>query len=130
MQVSTGVWHVDTECIYDASDYVKVVNRLALLTRRDLVLDNVEAYFEEDAWVRFEIDGVRFDWALEVDDDWIDTSIFERFAELLAQCPSERRFLVSESSAQDFVLICPTDEEFGLLGSMTPVRFGPILATN
>lgn len=126
---STGVWHVDTECIYDASDYVKVVERLALLTRRELVLDNTEAHFETDGWVRFEIDGVKHDWALEVDDDWIDTSIFERFAELLAQNRSERRYLVSESSGQDFLLICPTDEEFDRLASLTPIRFGAILPT-
>ncbi|HNO77826.1 MAG TPA: hypothetical protein PKN33_07160 [Phycisphaerae bacterium] len=127
---STGIWHVDTECIYDACDYVKVVNRLALLTRRDLILENVEAHFENDAWVQFDIDGAKYHWELEVDGDWIDTSIFERFAVLLAQNQSERRYLVSESSGQDFLLICPTDEEFDLLASLTPVRFGPILPLN
>lgn len=122
----TGVWHLDTECIYDAVDYVKAVKRLANLTRGDVRVEDIEAYFEDTAWVRFHANGEAVRWDLEVSDDWIDDSLIERFDGLLRAGGSARRICASESEGQDFLLVCPTREEYDRLTAVSPERFHPV----
>lgn len=122
-----GVWRIDTECIYKAADYVAVVERLARLTRFDVRAEHVEAHFADQAWVRFDANGGHQHWELEVCDDWIDVAIFTRFAQLLRETDSDRRFYGSVSDGQDFLLICPTPEEFKRFTGLTETQYAPLV---
>lgn len=121
---SAGVWYLDTECIYSADDYIRAVERLITLTRGELRIENLEARFEDaEAWVRFNLDGTSHHWDLEVSDDWIDTTLIDRFAGLLAERRSERRYCVEQTSGQDCLIICPTRDEFRRLSEVSPRPF-------
>ncbi|HRX83691.1 MAG TPA: hypothetical protein P5572_01585 [Phycisphaerae bacterium] len=121
-----GVWHLDTECIYDADDYVKVVDRLVRLTRGDLQLENVSAHFGETAWVRCRHNGQDHHWDLRVNDDWIDLTLIINVDGVLRASASPRRFCCFDSDTQDLLLVCPTWEEFERLGELAETDFGPV----
>lgn len=123
---SAGIWHLDTECIYDPNDYVKVATRMMLLTRGDLQLDNIRANLEGESWLRFEHDGTAYDWQIKVDDDWIDISVIDRFAELLERQQSERRYFASVTDTQDCLIVCPTQQEFDAILKLTSEEFTAI----
>lgn len=123
---SAGIWRLDTECIYEPNDYVNVARRLEMLTRGDVQLNDLEANLEGDAWLRFENEGDLYDWPIEVNDDWIDTGVIDRFAELLERKRSERRFFASVTNTQDCLIVCPSREEFDVLIQLIADELTPI----
>ena len=43
---SNHIWHLDTECIEDHGDYIRVAKRMALLSGNDLPIEQLEDYVD------------------------------------------------------------------------------------
>jgi len=121
-----GAWTFDTECVYDASDYVKAMNRAVELTRGEIVVSDVQAHFEDTAWLRFRYDGRDIHWDLQVDDDWIDLSFVDRLDGLLRESGSSRRYCCIDTRGQDVLLLCLTEGELHRLKRLCESEIGPI----
>ncbi|MBM7364750.1 hypothetical protein [Priestia taiwanensis] len=99
VDVSDDVWHFDTECIEDNGDYVQIVERVKALSKGLLEIENIRDAVdieEEEATLTFTLAGKEYHWDLEVDNDWVDGTIFDRFNELLAQQKTEKRIAILE----------------------------------
>ena len=120
---SDDIWCFDTECIGDAEDYVRVIERLASMTRGDIKVADVRASIDDDAWVAFEANGQSIKWEIEVNDDWIDPEVMQKFVSLHASCGSRRRFCAPPPVDQTVMLICPTREEFQKLNTLVLHKF-------
>lgn len=82
--VSNNIWHLDTECIEDIGDYVRIIERLMKLSNIDI--RNIKDYVDleiEAAWVSFEFESKLIKWELKVDGNWIDPEIFDKFIQLI-----------------------------------------------
>jgi hypothetical protein len=74
-RICNQVWNFDTECINATGDYVKIVEKLAVLIGTpNYLAEIVDAVdFEENtAWLEYVIDGKRRHWSIELNDDWAD----------------------------------------------------------
>ncbi|MCA8968203.1 MAG: hypothetical protein KDC95_00415 [Planctomycetes bacterium] len=81
------VWMCDAECIYDRGDYKTIVERLEHMTSKALSLEDIDDEVDIErgiARVRFSHSGQTVRWKFAVHDDWLDGSIFPRYAKLLA----------------------------------------------
>jgi len=106
--ISNKVWHFDTECIEDHGDYVSIAHRLRDLTEGDLPIENAMDYIDIDAgqaWLSFELGGIKYKWDLVVDDDWVDTNLFAKFADLLSLHDSGKSFAMMDLKGQDFLIL-------------------------
>ncbi|HWD20442.1 MAG TPA: hypothetical protein VHB20_14315 [Verrucomicrobiae bacterium] len=59
-RISDDIWHVDAECIEDHGDYVRLVQRFAILTKGLLPLNNIRDHVAVDkgeAWVEFDLEA-------------------------------------------------------------------------
>lgn len=107
---SDSIWHFDTECIEDHGSYAAIAERLAVLAQPALPIEDVEDYVDvenQEAWLSFKLDGQTENWVATVNDDWIDETIFSRFAALL-QSRSEKRFTYIDLGGQDCLIGCAT----------------------
>jgi hypothetical protein len=122
---SNNVWHFDTECIEDHGDYVAIARRLASLSQGALTLSDLQDHvdIENDlAWLSFRIGDQLIRWELAIDDDWVDPAVFDRFAALLAQSGSERRFVFIDLQGQDCLVACMTTAEKDNLERATDLK--------
>jgi hypothetical protein len=123
---SDDVWHFDTECIEDHGDYARIAARMSALAQGDLplrsILDHVDLE-EEVAWLEFELEGERFHWEMEVSDDWVDPTLFTRFAHLMEQRDTTRRFSYLDLEGQDCIIGCCTPEQLAALRKETGLRW-------
>lgn len=98
VSISNNIWYLDTECIEDNGDYIRIVKRLVTLSQGILEVENlidsidIEAY---EATISFELKSKHFNWPLEVNDDWLDMSIFSKFNAVLEKLNSEKKFFVA-----------------------------------
>jgi len=123
---SDDIWHFDTECIEDHNDYVRIAQRLSDLAAGGLPVEEVNDYVEiEDgeAWVSFRIDGQTVRWDAEVDDDWVDATILSRFAELLRNRGTGKRYTYYDLGGQDCLIGCATAEMLERLRVATGLDF-------
>lgn len=96
--ISKSLWYLDTECIEDTGDYVRIVGRVADLTQDSLLLSNIHDYVDIDnkkVWVAFSIGDKKYKWELKAKDDWLDINIFSRFNKLLSNKKSTKQFAIS-----------------------------------
>lgn len=120
---SDGLWCLDTECIENAEDYVRIIERLAVMTRGDVKVTNVRADIEGRAWVAFEANGRAIKWDVVLNDNWIDPEVMQKFVTLHVECGSRRRFCAPAPNDQTVMLICPTREEFKKLNTLARYKF-------
>ena len=72
-RICDRVWNFDTECINATGDYVKIVQKLVLLTGTpDYLIEIVDRVEEDTAWLEYTIEGRRPHWSIELNDDWAD----------------------------------------------------------
>jgi xanthosine utilization system XapX-like protein len=74
-RICDRVWNFDTECIYATGDYVKIAQKLGLLTGTpDYLTELVDSVdFEaNNAWLEYTIESRRQRWSIELNDDWAD----------------------------------------------------------
>ncbi|WP_017428254.1 MULTISPECIES: hypothetical protein [Paenibacillus] len=83
INVSDKIWYLDTECIEDHRDYVRVIMRLENMTKLNLnkITDYVDIQ-NSTVWVSFEYMNEFIRWEMKVEDDWLDMEIFKKFNEL------------------------------------------------
>lgn len=123
---SDDVLFVDTECIENHGDYARIAERMRALSGGALPLENIRDYVDVeagDAWLEFDLDGERQHWDLEVDGDWIDTTLFSRFVALMNARGAGRRYTYISGGGQTFLVGCSTEEELRCLRERTGLGF-------
>lgn len=122
---SDHLWHFDTECIEGDGAYVRIAERMRHLARGDLPLTNVRDRVDFDegvAWLAFDLDGETIRWELELDNDWVDASVFTEFAELLERRRTGKRFTYLDLGGQDCIIGCATPETLAQLNARTGLQ--------
>jgi hypothetical protein len=97
-RISDDVWHVDAECIEDNGDYIRLIERFAILTKGLLPLKNIRdhvAIEEGEAWVEFELEGKLIHWDLEVSDDWMAPELYSNLQQLASSRSDKKFFIVA-----------------------------------
>jgi hypothetical protein len=97
-RVSDDIWHVDAEGIEDNGDYVRLVERFAILTKGALPLKNIRDRVmveEGEAWVEFDLDGKTIHWDLEVSDDWMAPELYTNLQALVSSRSEKKFFIVA-----------------------------------
>ena len=111
---STNLWHFDTERIEDHGDYARIAERMRDMASDDLPLSDVEDFVDveaKEAWLKFALDGRIQRWTCEVDSDWVDPKVMSRFAALLEERETERRFTYLDLGGQDCIIGCFIEAE-------------------
>ena len=73
--ICSRVWNFDTECISETGDYVAIVSRICDVADCSDRITNIQDSVDIEsgnAWLKYEIDGNRRNWTVEVNDDWAD----------------------------------------------------------
>jgi hypothetical protein len=118
-----NLWHFDTECIEDEGSYVHIAKRMVEMAQGSLPLSDVSDHVsieERRAWLRFTFNGEPVHIECSVDDDWVDTSIFAHFVDLLAKCDPNKLFIYYDLGGQDCIIGCATRKEFMMLKMLIP----------
>lgn len=118
-----NLWHFDTECIEDAGSYIRIANRLAEMTQGSLPLADIQDHVDidaGDAWLRFKCQGKPVQIVCEVQDDWVDTSLFGHFVDTLAKCDPNKLFIYYDLGGQDCIIGCVTRAEYAKLQKLIP----------
>jgi hypothetical protein len=72
-RICDRVWNFDTECINASGDYMKIVQKLGLLSGSpDDLLEIVDRVEEDAAWLEYIIEGRKRHWSIELNDNWAD----------------------------------------------------------
>lgn len=126
--LSNNVMWLDAECIYGPEDYVWIARRMSALASPYLPLGNLRVSFDDvGGHLTFMLDGRKFHWTVRLDNDWVDGSLFHRFARLLAFRKSPKRFTFFDLGGQDFLVGCATPAEVRRLKEKAGVWFGSLL---
>ena len=117
---SVNLWHFDTECIEDNGDYKNIAERFAEMTQGSLRLEDVKDHVDieaGEAWLSFRFKGkqIKLDW--KVRDDWVDETIFHKFAELLKEADPSKMYIYYDLEGQDCIVGCVTKKDFECLRS-------------
>ena len=105
-RISDDIWHLDTECIEDNGDYVRVLERFVILAKGQLALTGLRDHVDIEngaAWLEFTFNGKKLHWDLEVNDDWLAPELYTQLQELVATRADGKFFIAGLS--QDS-LIC------------------------
>ena len=118
-----NLWHFDTECIEGDGSYVRIAKRMAEMAQGSLPLSDIHDHVDIDAgeaWLGFKCQGkpIRIDF--EVQDDWVDTSLFGEFVDLLAKCDPKKLFIYYDLGGQDCIIGCVTREQYAALQKVIP----------
>ena len=108
---SDQIWHFDTECIEGDWSYIRIATRMATLAGDALPLEQIGDSVDLEAgtaWLSFALDGQTYRWDVEVNDDWVDSSVLSRFAQLLEARKVGRRFTYVDLKGQDCLIGCAT----------------------
>jgi hypothetical protein len=125
-RLSDNIWHLDTECIDDPGSYITLAERMRDLAGGSFPLENIEDHVNieaGEAWLAFQLNGQRHKWDLAVNDDWVDTSLFTRFAELLQTRNTGKLFTYYDLEGQDCLIGCSTRDKLNLLRKKTGLKF-------
>jgi len=123
-----NLWHFDTECIEDHGDYKKIAARMAEMAQGSLPIENTRDYVDvekKEAWFSFSLRGNDIKIPCKVRDDWVDTAIFARFVELLAQSDSAKTYVYYDLGGQDCLIGCVTKEQLKSLNRQG-IKFVPL----
>ena len=125
--LSANIWHLDTECIEDHGAYAAIAHRMRGLAGDALKLEEINDYVdvveEGEAWLSFKLNGKQIRWEPNVQDDWVDAKIFNQFANLLAQQPTDKRFTYLDLGGQDCLIGCATPAQMEKLKRETGLDF-------
>ena len=71
----------------------------------------------------FTLDKRKYEWQLEVNDDWVDTELFAKFDALLRAGSSGKRFSFLDLGGQDCLIGCCNTGELVTLKERTGLEF-------
>ncbi len=80
MYVTDMAWTFDTEAIEQNGDYTKILENIKRISGGKLNFENIRDEINFDtrsAFVSFDFHGTSYTWKLNVNDDWVDTRLFE-----------------------------------------------------
>ncbi|MCA9815031.1 MAG: hypothetical protein H6677_21710 [Candidatus Obscuribacterales bacterium] len=123
---SDDVYHLDTECIENQGDYVKVAEKIIRLTGGELVVSDLEDDIELStgkARLSFKIGEHHYDWQATVNDDWLDPAILARFAMLAKEHKLNKPFCCHYFEGQDCLLTCMNESDMARLTKLTGLKF-------
>ena len=98
IHISNNVWYLDTECIEDNGDYIRIVERLITLSQGELTIESLTDSVDIEAneiTISFVLKGEHYTWSMEVNDDWLDINILSKFNSALDKLNSEKKFFVA-----------------------------------
>ena len=124
--LSDGIWRFDVECIYKTGDYVEIAKRIRALAGGSLPLKRIKDRIDSKsgtAWLEFDLEGRRVRWDLRVHRDWVDGTVFFRFAKLLASRRTAKRFTFYGLGGQDCLIGCATPSQVRRLRRRAGVWF-------
>ena len=111
-----NLWHFDTECIEDHGDYKQIVERMVQMAQGSLPLENIKDHVDlekEEAWFSFTFHGRETKVDCKVEDDWVDSTIFAKFVDLLNRSDPTKIYVYFDLGGQDCIIGCVTKEELG-----------------
>jgi hypothetical protein len=120
--VSNNIWHLDTECIEDSGDYVRIIERLMKLS--NIEIQNIKDYVDieiEEAWISFEFGSKIVKWELKVDGNWIDPEIFDKFIQLIGN--RSNRNIVIATLGQDCLVAYLSEEQLLNINRLVKYKF-------
>lgn len=120
--VSNNIWHLDTECIEDHGDYVRIIERFKDLTSADI--RNINDYIDivnDVAKVSFEYKNKNIEWDLMVDDDWIDPKLFDKLTDLIDD--NTNRKIVIATLGQDCLIAYMNEEQRKEINKLVKYKF-------
>ena len=96
---------------------------MAEMAQGSLALTDIQDHVDIDegeAWLSFKCQGkpVRID--CEVQGDWVDTTLFGQFADLLAKCDPKKLFIYYDLRGQDCIIGCVTRDQYAALQKVIP----------
>jgi hypothetical protein len=118
-----NLWHFDTECIEGDGSYARIAKRMAEMAQGSLPLSDFQDHVDMErgkAWLRFNCRGKLVHIVCEVEDDWVDSSIFGHFVHLLAECDPNKLFIYYDLRGQDCIIGCVTRQQFDKLKKVIP----------
>lgn len=83
-----------------------------------LPIENIRDYVDLEAgtaWLSFEYVDCNIRIDCKVQEDWVDTSIFARFVDLLAEADPSKIYLYYDLKGQDCIISCVTQQQFAKL---------------
>jgi len=123
-----NLWHFDTECIEDHGDYRRIVERMVEMAQGSLPLENIKDHIDlekEEAWFSFTFRGEEIKVECKVRDDWVDSTVFARFVDLLDKSDPGKIFVYYDLGGQDCIIGCVTRDELKRLNSEA-IKFVPL----
>jgi hypothetical protein len=123
--ICPGLWMCDCERIEDTGAYVRIIERLYLLSRQRLpvtdITDRVEIE-ENEAWVEFGLLNAKIHWSAKVEDDWMDPSVVVKFDTLLAEHTDLRIYSNHTDFGQAALFGCFTPDEFKKFARLSKIK--------
>jgi hypothetical protein len=127
-RLSSDVWHFDSECIEGDGSYMAIAHRLRDLSDgllplaeiADSVPDN--GLITRKAMLAFWLNGHYYHWKLEIEGNWVDATLFRRFARLLADQNTSKRFIYY-GLGQDGLIAFASPEQLETLNCETGLDF-------
>jgi len=122
---SDSCWHFDMEAVEGEGSYARILENLKRISNGDLDFRNITDYCNDDednkAWISFEFNGDKYKWDLDVDDDWVDSYLFDKIQNLCRKYNKKGR-LTYFSEGQGFVTSYLTEDEFNKISEMTQLQ--------
>jgi plasmid maintenance system killer protein len=124
-RVCDRVWNFDTECINATGDYVKIVQKLVLLTGApDYLTEIMDEVEEDNAWMEYTIEGRRQHWSIELNDDWADMMTLSYLMEELQR---DGKQFYSIDNGQAMILFYLDPETATKLGELCNEDLEPVI---
>jgi hypothetical protein len=118
-----NLWHFDTECIEGDGSYVRIAKRMAEMAQGSLPLSDIQDHMDMErakAWLRCKCRGKPVHIVCEMQADWVDSSVFGHFVDLLAECDPNKLFIYYDLGGQDCIIGCVTKQQFSKLKKVIP----------
>ena len=77
---SSNIWDCDFERIYQSGDYVEIVEKLSKLAELSDSVTELKDHIDFDnnnAWLKYKIDGNEKHYKIKLDNDWIDSDALD-----------------------------------------------------
>ena len=122
---SDSCWHFDHDTIEVERAYGTILENLKRISNGDLGFQNIIDHYNDDednkAWISFELYGDKYKWDLDLNDDWVDSYLFDKIQDLCRKYNKKRR-LAYLSAGQGFVISYLTADEFNKISEMTQLQ--------
>ncbi len=123
---SNNIWYLDTECIEDTGDYVRIAERIKDLSNGHLEMTEINDVVDIEnleASLSFKLDGKEYHWSLKVDDDWLDITIIYKFNELLKLKSPDKSISIFYLGGQDCLIGIFSKQQVKQLNTLKGIKF-------